>query len=192
MKSQDISKKYAGIDYSMTSPSLTIIEGTQITSYFLTTKSKLLGEHKINDLFTVIGIEYPDYKNDTERFYKLAQIIVSKIPVGCKIAIEGYSFGSTGARLFQIGENTGVLKHMLMLSGHEFSTFAPTEVKKYATGKGNSKKDQMFDSFVRQTEFNESYIRQTFNQQGEIKSPLADIIDSYYIAKILRSQPIIN
>ena len=34
--------------------------------------------------------------------------------------IEGYSFGSKGAALFQIAENTGLLKHKMMKSRIDF------------------------------------------------------------------------
>ena len=180
---------FVGIDYSMTSPGWTVINGERITSYFLTTKSKMLGEIKISDSFSIVGIEYPDYKSDVERFNKLAKLTLSCMPLAAetKIAIEGYSFGSTGARIFQIGENGGVVKNLLWENGYDVIAPAPTEIKKFASGKGNSRKDQMFDAFIKQTGFDESYLRQTFNMQGEIKSPLADIVDSYFLAMYVKS-----
>jgi hypothetical protein len=180
---------FVGIDWSMVSPSVTVIDKEKVISYFLTTKKKLLGEIKLSENFSIIALEYPDYVSDVERFNKLAKIALSVLPdaILTKCAIEGYSFGSTGARTFQIGENGGVIKNLLWENGYEFIAPAPTEIKKFAFGKGNAKKDQMFEAFIQKTGLDEAYLRQTFNMQGEIKSPLADVVDSYFMAKFIQS-----
>jgi hypothetical protein len=60
---------------------------------------------------------------------------------------------------------------------------APTHIKKFATGKGNAKKEMMYESFLTETQRN-------LQLELEIKSekignPVSDIVDSYYICKYL-------
>jgi hypothetical protein len=59
----------------------------------------------------------------------------------------------------------------------------PTEVKKYATCKGNADKQMMYDSFVQDTG---AALRLTITpDKKEITSPVSDIVDSYFICKKL-------
>ncbi len=84
---------------------------------------------------------------------------------------ENYAYAATG-RVFNIGENTGILKYKLFQNHMMFDTVVPGTVKKFATGKGNAKKDQMRDAFVEDTGI----------ELGKIKQ-WSDIADSYWIAK---------
>ncbi len=59
------------------------------------------------------------------------------------VCLEGYSFGSQGRAVFQIGELGGVIRLMLHQRGINWIEISPSSVKKFATGKGNSKKDQV-------------------------------------------------
>ncbi len=61
--------------------------------------------------------------------------------------------GSTGSRVFDIGENTGVLKNKLYKSGlgHLIKIMSPTSVKKGFAGKGNVGKPEMCEAFKTQT-----------------------------------------
>jgi len=97
-----------------------------------------------------------------------------------KCFVEGYSFGSVG-RVFQIAENTGVLKYRI---AHQqeipLQTFAPTEIKKFATGKGNANKEAMGDAFIFDTGVD-------ILAQCDIipkSNAINDIVDAYYIAKL--------
>lgn len=59
------------------------------------------------------------------------------------IAIEGYAFGAKGAAMFSLGELGGVIRHRLWKNGFSYIDVPPTMVKKFATGHGNSKKDEI-------------------------------------------------
>lgn len=174
--------KFVGIDYSMTSPGICIIdENDQIEKlYYFTQKPKLEG--KQSDV--VEGIPYPIYGNDIERFHKLATITVELIKKAndkVEIGIEGYSFGSSGSRVFQIAENCGILKHLLLLQGHQFQVVPPTVVKKLATGKGNSSKEPVYNAFVEQTGIK---LNELLGIKSEkVGSPMSDMADAYWIAK---------
>lgn len=178
---------FGGFDYSMSCPALCILgsDGTWQTSttYFLTEKKKyqnVFGTHKG---FQVIGEPIPLWDSPEERWYELAMHF-SRIlqPVQHDewfVALEDYSMGSKG-KVFHIAENTGILKHMLWKCGYKFVTVPPTQIKKYATGKGNAKKEQMRDAFLKDTGVDLSKI---MGQDGKLDSPVTDVIDAYYIAK---------
>jgi len=80
--------------------------------------------------------------------------IVRDLAAGVEIAVlEGYSFGSQGRAVFQIGELGGVVRFWLW--GHRIPTVevAPSALKKFATGKGNSPKDAMIAAAIRRFGF---------------------------------------
>jgi len=90
--------------------------------------------------------------------------------------LESYAFGARGDAVTKIAENGGVLKHEMLNYGVPFETVPPTTVKKYATGKGNAKKLDMYDAFVERT-----------GQELKFKA-WSDIVDSYFIAMYLRDR----
>ena len=167
-----------GIDYSMSSPSICVHTGKRWSFdnckfYFLTPKKK----HTFKtDVFH--GELHTPYSSQEERFSNIASWAVSKIPSNAKVGIEGYAFAAKGV-VFDIGENTGLLKYFLWTTKKEFSVYSPPTIKKFATGKGNANKLSMYESFVAETQVDISAVIHC--NEGE--SPMSDIIDSYYIAK---------
>ena len=61
--------------------------------------------------------------------------------------MEGYAYGSAAGQVFQIAENTEVLKYKMYKGEIPYDVLAPKQVKKYFTGSGNSNKGMMFLSF---------------------------------------------
>lgn len=59
------------------------------------------------------------------------------------VFLEGYSFGSRGQGAISLGEWGGVLRLTLRDLQFPFVDIAPAQVKKYVTGKGNSKKPEI-------------------------------------------------
>ena len=96
-----------------------------------------------------------------------------------KIYLEGYSFGSKGSLVFTISEATALLKYKLYSNNLPFEIIPPKQVKSLATGNGNASKDLMYEHFVKQTDIN---LKEIF-QQKDVKSPISDIVDAYFIAK---------
>jgi crossover junction endodeoxyribonuclease RuvC len=124
------------------------------------------------------GDSQVDYKTQEDRFAKISAWAIDKIPLHANVFIEGYAYASKGV-VFHIGENTGLLKHRLWERDVSFVEISPPSIKKFATGKGNSNKMSMYESFVKETEFD---ISATIHcNEGD--SPMSDIIDSYYVAK---------
>ena len=96
--------------------------------------------------------------------------------------MEDYAFAATG-RVFHIAENTGVLKYKIYNSGVPLEVVPPTTVKKFATGKGNSDKDQMHQAFMIETGMDLKW--KITPDKTNVGNPVSDIIDSYYICKYL-------
>ena len=173
-----------GIDYSLTSPALTVHVGSSWSIkncrfYYLSKR----GKYSVNTSM-FYGTEYPDYVSDEHRYDNLKSWVMSNLQTyGCidHVFIEGYAFGAVG-RVFQIAENTGCLKHQLWIESIPHTVYPPTSIKKFATGKGNAKKDQLYEAFITETSVD---IRR---ELGIINvnqwNPLSDIVDSYYIAKM--------
>jgi hypothetical protein len=167
-----------GIDYSMSSPSICVHRGKtwsfdNCKFYFLTPKKKYTFK---TDVFH--GELHTSYSSQEERFSNIASWAVSKIPSAAKLGIEGYAYAAKGV-VFDIGENTGLLKHFLWTGKKQFSVYSPTTIKKFAAGKGNANKLAMYESFVAETGVDIS----SMIHCNEGESPMSDIIDSYYIAK---------
>ena len=116
------------------------------------------------------------------------------------VAIEGFSFGSTGNRLAQISGYQWTLRFFLFsqnkMSPANFFTYSPMTVKATA-GKGNYKKEQMIDAFIqsedeslRQTLFWQAITNnptQFQTKKGLWVKPIDDIVDSYWVLKTMEN-----
>jgi len=173
---------FAGIDYSMTSPSITIydekkeLEFENCEVYFLSTIKKVLGTFG-----NITGAEMIRSENVQFRFNFISDWAIDLLNtkgVG-HVFLEGYAFGATG-RVFQIAENTGLLKHKLFENEFTFSIYAPSEIKKFATRKGNASKELLNETFKEQEGLD---LKDLLNLTDKQWNPSSDIIDSYYICK---------
>lgn len=172
-----------GIDYSMTSPSICIHRGdvwdhNQCEFHYLTPRKKEV----VRNQKGLFGADYPDYYSDNHRYDNLSKWALEIVRQAQPDAIflEGYAFGAVG-RVFQIAENTGILKFKLWQEGFDVSTFTPNEIKKDATGKGNANKELMCDAFLQETGLD---IRAQLGLRETAWNPISDIVDAYYIAKL--------
>lgn len=177
--------KIAGIDYSMTCPAICHYVSGDIDSLdsyafqYLTTKPKDISSIEMLNYGKIKGIVNPKIENAQERYEYIADQFVDfineyKINT---VYIEDYSYGSTG-RAYAIAENAGLLKYKLYKMGVELNLVPPTVVKKFASGRGNSNKNQMYEAFVKETgkDFN-------ISDKKDIGNPYSDIIDSYFICR---------
>ena len=99
------------------------------------------------------------------------------------VILEDYAYAATG-RVFNIGENTGILKYRLLHKDIPFYEVPPTVIKKYATGKGNAKKEMMLSNFITTTGVN---IHDVMNYAGD--NPISDIVDSFFICEYAINNP---
>jgi crossover junction endodeoxyribonuclease RuvC len=125
-------KRIAGIDQSLNSTGIVVIDGE--TGELIHTMAVVLNKNK-----------------KTPRLFGAARLVhirdsiketLEKYAVDY-IAFEGYSFGSVGASVFDLGEIGGglrILAHDLKIS---WVSVPPKTLKKYTTGNGNASKDEM-------------------------------------------------
>jgi len=177
-------QRIAGIDYSMTSPAICTHIGKRwdfrnCQFYYLTSVKKLakkFGEHS-----EFHGTLQPKkHKSDEERFEMISHWAVQHCFKFDFVAIEGYAFNATG-RVFQVAENTGLLKHKLWESNTPFDTYSPSVIKKFATGKGNATKEDMYDAWLKETGIDLKEIM--IPNREKVGNPVSDIVDSYFICK---------
>ncbi len=110
--------KIAGIDVSLTGTGVAVLNGSLCTERI---ESKQTGPARL--------IEIRDR--------------VREIVAGADlVAIEGYAFAMAN-QAHQMGELGGVLRVMLFEMGLKVLEVAPSQVKKFATGKGSAKKEEM-------------------------------------------------
>lgn len=171
---------YAGIDFSMSSPGVVIGNSNdpkELHWYGLKqTKKQASSEDWI------VLDEYPTYTSNEERYFKLANHIMSKVLKHgvTKVFLEGYAYGANG-NVFNIGEATGILKHLLWLSNIPFETVAPNLNKKAACGKGNANKTLLYDTFLATTQTNLCDVLGLNRKGDKIPSPVDDLVDAYYL-----------
>lgn len=172
-----------GIDYSMSSPAICVFDGAVSEFDWKRCKFYVTDKRKKYSNISMRNIEHTQllYECDEDRFSLLANWARNILDDADKIFIEGYSYSSRG-QVFQIGENTGVLKHFLYESGLVFDVIPPTVIKKFTTGKGNAKKDAMYSAWLNETGCD--LMSMFFTEKKEkITSPVTDIVDSYFVLK---------
>jgi len=176
----------AGIDYSMNSPCICICDETKPFNleacqfHYLTSIKKYEGA--FDDRFH--GTLYPTWSSPEYRFHIISEWARQRLQVENRVNcvyLEGYAYGAKG-KVFHIGENVGVLKHMLWIYSIPYVEVSPTNVKKFATGKGNADKAAMHESFHKKTRIN---LRERLTpDKKDVTNPVSDIVDSFYLAEI--------
>jgi len=177
----------AGIDYSLRGPAICVFAGgdnkqfsfKNCVFYFL---SDIKRHHRMY-LMNIFGGSFSIFAEESERYDSISSWALEKIQAVDRVALEGYSFGSRSSRLFQIAENAAILKYKCYQKSLPLDVIPPSRVKKFATGKGNASKEDMYASFLEDTKVD---IRKTITPSAsKIINPVSDIVDSYYICKYL-------
>lgn len=82
-------------------------------------------------------------KTDPQRMIDLTEQVLNHLKKDDVIAIEGFSYGSRGKGMsFQFGYGYSV-QIALYTNDYDYLIVTPSQVKKFATGKGNASKDNM-------------------------------------------------
>lgn len=94
------------------------------------------------------------------------------------IAIEGLAFGMRGNVTRDLGGlQFVIISHLQEVKGREVEIIAPTSAKKFATGSGRAKKEDMIDSLP------ESVYSYFIGLGVKKTTGLGDLADAYWIAK---------
>ena len=176
----------AGIDYSLRCPAICIFTGNgkkafsfkDCLFFYLTDIQKYAKPFLKN----INGDSSSSYSDECERYDSISSWACDKL-VGCdQVALEGYAYGAKG-RVFHIAENTGILKYKIFQRGIPLDVITPSKVKKFATGKGNASKTDMYAAFLEEVGIDLHQI--ITPDKTDVSNPVTDIIDAYYICKHL-------
>jgi crossover junction endodeoxyribonuclease RuvC len=74
------------------------------------------------------------------RFITLANTVVNAVPLNARVMLEDYSFGSRGDAVTNLAEYGGILRMKLLEITPDVVEVTPSQLKKFATGKGNADK----------------------------------------------------
>ena len=127
---------YAGIDFSMSCPGISLWDPedgvfcfNNCQHFYLTSTKKYVGRFNGN----CWGDFHQEFNSDEERFVNIRNWYTAVLKGVNHVWLEGYSMGSKG-KIFNIAENTGLLKNWLHENDIKFETPAPTAIKKFAAG----------------------------------------------------------
>ena len=177
----------AGIDYSLTSPAICIIDDADgmadfqfknCTVYFLTAVQKHQRMYNGN----IIGESVFTTDTDCQRYSSISDWALEVCSGVDEVALEGYAMGAKG-RVFNIAENTGILKWRLWQATTPIEVIPPSVIKKFATGKGNANKEKMHEAFMEETGVD--LIKAMTPSKRKVGNPVSDVVDAYYICKYL-------
>ena len=184
-----MTKRIAGIDYSLTSPAICVWKSTNdrifnfdgCDLYYLE-KPKRRGPtpHGILNLHVE---PYPEWETEEER-HELLSTWAMEIVNGSEVYIEGYAFATSGkSHVRSVAENTGLLKHKMHKVKQPFTSVPPSVIKKYATGKGNANKDLMYEAFTDELLTPTDLKDRLTPKAKKLINPVTDIVDAYFITK---------
>lgn len=182
---------FVGIDYSISSPAICLYEGNPEEFCFRNCKFlSLIGTKKLHGTHDNIEIRsVGKFGTPIEKYVYLSQnvcnwLIEHGVTTTTTIFIEDYSYGSTG-RVFHLGENGGILKAELFKIGLNVQITAPTQVKKFATGKGNANKEAMYQQFLQDENVDLLGVLNLKRSGSKelLPAPVPDIVDAYYVCK---------
>ena len=137
-----------GLDLSLTSTGVVLLKSDG-TSQSMTIKSKFREEARLADLREKI-------------------MVAVKLHRPGLVVLEGYAFGRPNA-MAALGELGGVIKCALFEERQPFLIVPPTRLKKYACGRGNTKKDE---------------VRLAVFKRWGFEAPSNDEVDAYVLARI--------
>ena len=173
-----------GIDYSTTSPAICVKVNDKWDIHYLTQKKRLADEYR-HDPFLFYGGFLPKIQVPIARYRYISSLAIDVMDYYdvAAVFIEDYAYAATG-RVFNIGENTGILKNRLTRKDIPFYEIPPTVVKKYATGRGNANKELMLANFITTTGID---IKDIMDHTGD--NPISDIVDSYFVCEYGMNNP---
>ena len=174
--------KITGIDNSKNSPGIVkfIIDDETFKIIGLdylgitTTSSKNPKSEVTKNCLRLYDKEIDDY----EKINFMSDNILNFVKDCEYVAFENYAYSSTGM-IFDLAESTGILKWRIYNENKKLRFFAPSLIKMFATTKGNADKQKMIETYKN--------IGNPLNLPNSLleKHPFEDIIDAYFITKLL-------
>ena len=204
----DTKEHRIGIDFSITSPAVTILAPDGNFTSMWWTKVKKYATKFSNGQGNFIGYELfkPCGANNAdvslsylENAWSIVNAIKTELELyvcaagnvcflrdNIKIAFENYSFGSQN-KAFYIAEATAALKYVLLenTSAEAWDVVPPQTVRKQVIGNGRAKKEEVVEWFIAETGVD---IVSLLGASRPGMSPVTDIADSYAVATYLKQK----
>ena len=161
-----------GIDQSYKSTGIVLLEdGAQVVEALTFTAETVKIVKKVE-----VEIDRFDQSVEIAKF--IGNYAVKHLPEA--IGVEGLAHGGLGSMTRDLaGLQFTIINHLRTLNFRRLELIPPTTVKKFATGKGNSKKEVLY-------EFLPESIKRLFDEEGFKKSKgRSDVTDAYWIARFL-------
>lgn len=185
------------VDYSMTCPGLCLydtefpIAFVNCQFFFMTPVKSLDGQLMKNVQGTYF--DKSNYATDIQRFDAISTWAMGHLARADLIGMEGYAMGSKG-KVFNIAENTALLKYKMMAANIPYEIFSPKEIKMFAinnspldfsgVNKNKIQKEEIYSIFLEETKTDLRTILTP--KKSRVDSPVSDIVDSFYICKLLQ------
>lgn len=96
----------------------------------------------------LLTVKHPKLRG-AERLIALRDAILHRIGTPDLIVLEGYSYGSRGRGMLNLGELGGVIRVAFHEAGYPLAIVPPAVLKRYATGRGNCVKELVGTAAVR-------------------------------------------
>lgn len=183
---------FIGIDYSLTSPACCIEKDNELFFYAIQRK-ETKAIRKLNMLNNcIVEICPKEGLTDFQYADKISDMMLrwinSTIGPDPIFSMEDYAYGAKGNSLLDIVAATTIFRYKLIKKYGEskFNLYSPSHIKKYATTKGNAKKDDMLFAFNRlnlNTPFG-----QWCHKLSKSTKPEEDIIDAYWTLQTMKSE----
>ena len=181
-----------GIDFSIASPAVTILKDNEYFFYAIQRKDSEV-VRKLNMLNNVtVEICLNEGLTPFQYYDKMTDMLIrwinSNIGPNTIFAMEDYAYGAKGNSLLDIVAATTIFRYKLIKKYGEdkLNFYAPSHIKKFATGKGNCSKDEMLFAFNRlnlNTPFG-----QWCHKMSKTEKPTEDMIDSYWVMSTMKSE----
>jgi hypothetical protein len=127
-----------------------------------------------------------EFSDNYERFSWLKWKIVDYLFDVDYVALEGYAFGAKGSMAFTIGEFGGIVKNGIYenIENVKIREYSPNAIKKFAVSNGTADKLIMEQGYEKEKDKIDLSFYPSFEKDE--KSPKNNIIDAYFIAKLLQ------
>lgn len=122
---------FVGIDQSLNS-----------TGYYI---KEIAGPGEV--ISDIKGLIKPGNRRGTKRlsyiFDVISKLLRGYTPSKVVVCLEGYAYNCRQGRVFELGEVGGIIKLCCFQLGIQIFSVPPTDLKKFATGKASSSKEQV-------------------------------------------------
>jgi len=175
-----------GLDLSLTSPGIVILDTTSYRIVNYTLGSTLVKHKEDANCFPLISNIYTNKQKTNLIKYNTIVETIKRLIVLNNVkycAIEGYSYSSSGQSAYQLAELDGIVKYTIHhVLKKPLRIYEPSLVKMAISGKGNAKKEYV------KTKIMEHFYQPTLDHFAKYKNAQYDLFDAFSIAYLLANE----